>query len=187
LVGFFKIQTMGYTATFKVCIFGDTGVGKTSLIHRFLTNRFSQDTKLTIGVDIFSTDLEIENYKVKLQFWDLGGASRFKIFMPIFARGSSGGIFMYDITRKSSFTHLGEWISLFKKNAIEEEGQIPILGVGGKKDLFNYRNISLNNAQCLDSTYNVYDFIECSAKTGENVEKIFESITHEMLTTLGLI
>ncbi len=186
MVGGFKIQTIGYTATFKVCIFGDNGVGKTSLIHRFLTNRFSQDTKLTIGVDIFITDLEIENYKVKLQFWDLGGASRFKMFMPIYAQGSSGGIFMYDITSKSSFNNLEGWISLFKKNVIAEEGQIPILGVGGKKDLCNYRKISLNNAQCLDSTYSVYDFIECSAKTGENVENIFESITYKMLRTNGL-
>ena len=107
--------------------------------------------------------------------------------MPVYARGSSGGIFMYDITSKSSFTNLEEWISIFKKNLFEEKRQIPILGVGDKKDLFNYRKISLNNAQCLVSTCNVYDLIECSAKTGENVEKIFESITYEILTTRGLL
>ena len=178
---------MNYTATFKVCIFGDAGVGKTSLVQRFITNRFDRDTKITIGTDISTKDLEIENHKVKLQVWDLGGASRFKRFMPIFAQGSSGGIFMYDITRKSSFTHLEEWVSIFKKNSSQKEGSIPILCVGGKKDLLEQRKISYPDAKCLDPSCNIYDLIECSAKTGENIEKIFESITLEMLTTSGLI
>ncbi|TFG29967.1 MAG: GTP-binding protein [Promethearchaeota archaeon] len=178
---------MRYTATFKVCIFGDTGVGKTSLIHRFVTNRFPIDTKFTLGVDIFYADLEIEKYQVKLQLWDLGGDSKFEMFMPIYARGSSGGIFMYDITQKRSFNTLEKWISLFKKNAFQEPLNIPILGVGGKKDLDHFRQICLDKISCLDSTNTIYDFMECSAKTGENVNKIFESITYNMLTTSGLI
>ena len=163
------------------------GVGKTSLVDRFVWNRFSQDCKITIGVDILTKEIELENYKIKLQLWDLGGASRFKMFMPLYARGSAGGIIMYDTTRTISFNHLGEWISLFKRNINEEEGPIPILGVGGKKDLINLRRIGFENAKNYCSEYDIYDLIECSAKTGENVEKIFESLTKKILTTRDFI
>ena len=178
---------MIYSATFKVCIFGDPGVGKTSLTHRYITNRFIQDAKLTIGADIVAKDVMINNYKVKLQIWDFGGAERFKIFFPTFARGSSGGIFMYDITRKSSLDKIEEWLNIFKKNLTKEESQIIILGVGGKKDLDSERTTAFENTKDLALTHNIYDLIECSAKTGENVEKIFESITNKMLINSGLI
>lgn len=178
---------MIYTASFKVCIFGDAGVGKTSLTYRYITNRFIQDTKLTLGVDIVAKDVEIENYKIKLQIWDFGGEERFRIFLPVYALGSSGGIFMYDITRKSSLDNMEEWFSIFKKKLTGEESQIPILGVGGKKDLDSERTTAFENAKDLALTHNIYELIECSAKTGENVEKIFESITNKMLINNGLI
>jgi len=178
---------MIYSAAFKVCIFGDPGVGKTSLTYRYITNRFIQDAKKTIGVDIVAKDVKINNYKVKLQIWDFGGDERFKIFFPTFARGSSGGIFMYDITRKSSLDKIEEWLNIFKKNLTKEESQIIILGVGGKKDLDYNREITLENAENLALKHNIFEIIECSAKTGENVEKIFESITYKMLMNSGLI
>ncbi|MFX1445080.1 MAG: Rab family GTPase [Promethearchaeota archaeon] len=175
------------TASLKVCIFGDTRVGKTSLIQRFLINRFLEDTKATIGVDIFTTDLELENYNIKLQVWDVAGAPKFKVFMPIYAKGSSGGIFMYDLTRKQSFDNLAQWISLFQKNLVVQSQTIPILGVGGKKDLSNQRIVHINTENCNNSINSIYDFMECSAKTGENVQKIFKSLTNEILTTRGFI
>ena len=175
------------TASFKVCIFGDAGVGKTSLTYKYITNRFKQDTKLTIGVDIYAKDVEINKYRVKLMIWDFGGANRFKAFLPAYAHGSSGGIFMYDITRKNSLDNIAEWFSIFKKNLIDDESQIPILGVGGKKDLNNERTITFENAKNLALTHNIYELVECSAKTGKNVKKIFESITYKMLENSGLI
>jgi small GTP-binding protein len=70
-----------YIATFKICIFGDSGVGKTSLTHRYISNRFEEDTKMTIGVDILSKDVEIENFIVKLQIWDFAGEERFRFLL----------------------------------------------------------------------------------------------------------
>ena len=172
---------MKYTASFKICIFGDGGVGKTSLTYRYINNRFEQDTKLTLGVDIMAKDIEINGYRVKLQIWDFGGEERFRVFLPVYARGSSGGIFMYDTTRKNSLDMMRDWISIFKKDLSKEERMIPILAVGGKKDLVNERAINLENAKKLVSSLKVYDIIECSAKTGENVDLIFQSITNRML------
>lgn len=178
---------MKYTASFKICIFGDAGVGKTSLTYRFLNNRFEQDTKLTLGVDIMAKDIEINGYRVKLQIWDFGGEQRFRVFLPVYARGSSGGIFMYDTTRKNSLDKIRDWISIFKKDLTKEERQIHVLAVGGKKDLTNERAINLENAKNLVSNLNIYDIIECSAKTGENVDSIFQSITNRMLKSSKLI
>jgi len=175
---------MKYTASFKICIFGDAGVGKTSLTDRYINNRFEQDTKLTLGVDILAKDIEINGYRVKLQIWDFGGEERFRVFLPVYARGSSGGIFMYDITRKSSLNKITDWISIFKKDLTKEEKQIPILAVGGKLDLSNEREIDHDQAKNLASNLNIYDIIECSAKTAENVELIFNSITNRMLESV---
>ncbi len=178
---------MKYTASYKVCIFGDAGVGKTSLTYRFITNRFIQDTKLTLGVDIVAKDISIDKYRIKLQIWDFGGEERFKIFLPVYARGSSGGIFMYDLTRKNSLGNITSWINIFKKNLTGEEGEIPILGVGGKKDLSEESAITSENSKSLAKKHKLYDLIECSAKTGENIEKIFESITYKMLKNAKLL
>lgn len=178
---------MKYMASFKVCIFGDAGVGKTSLTYRYITNRFIQDTKLTLGVDIVAKDISIEQYRIKLQIWDFGGEDRFKVFLPVYARGSSGGIFMYDLTRKNSLDNIRLWINIFKKNLTEEDGEIPILGVGGKKDLSKERAITSENSKSLAKKNKLYDLIECSAKTGENIEQVFESITYKMLKNANIL
>jgi len=176
---------MAISASFKVCIFGDSGVGKTSLTYRYVSERFVQDTKSTIGVDIVAKDIKIRNYNIKLQIWDFGGEERFKSFLPIYSRGSSGGIYMYDITNVGSLDNIDQWLSLFRKNLIE--GDIPILGVGGKSDLIYEREISYDKAKFVATQNEIYEIIECSAKTGENIEKIFESITIKMLRNARLI
>ena len=68
------------TATFKICIFGDGGVGKTTLVQRYVTGQFSQSTKMTIGVDIVTKHVQIEDWFVTLQIWDFGGEERFRFF-----------------------------------------------------------------------------------------------------------
>lgn len=178
---------MKYKASFKICLFGEAGVGKTSLTYRYITDRFKTDTKLTLGVDIVAHDIEIENNRVKLQIWDFGGEERFKAFLPAYVRGSNGLIFMYDITRKSSLNNISEWLSIFTKEIPEEEGEVPILCVGGKNDLHNERDINIEEARDLALKHDVYEIMECSAKTGENVQKIFENITYRMLKNVGLV
>lgn len=178
---------MKYKATFKICVFGDSGVGKTSIIHRFLTNRFEVDMKLTLGADIATKDMLINNYKIKLQIWDFSGEARYKTLLPAYTLGSSGGIFMYDITKKSSLNNIEEWIKIFKKNLKNEEIRIPIFVVGGKKDLDYYREIPFKHAEKIAQTHSLYDIFECSAKSGENVKNIFEFLTYKMLENIDLI
>ena len=159
-----------YDAIFKVVIFGDAGSGKTALTKRFITNSFISDTQMTIGVDFVVKTIYIDDKEVKLQIWDFGGEERFRFLLPKYIRGASGGILMYDITDYPSLFHIDDWLSV-----IQETGEVfPIILVGGKCDLEEYRQISSEEGLESAKSNELDDFIECSSKTGENVEKVFE-------------
>jgi len=175
------------TGTFKICIFGNGGVGKTSLIQRYVAGHFSESTKMTIGVDIASKRLEIEDWKVTLQIWDFGGEDRFRFFLPTYASGSSGGVFMYDLTRYSTLMEFDDWIKIFNSGANTENNKVPILMVGGKADLEEKRSVTFKEGCEFSKSHNMYDAIECSAKNGQNVELIFKSIARKIMENLELI
>jgi len=173
-------------ATFKIIIVGDSGVGKTTLIKRYLTGRFEFNLQRTIGVDIGVKYLEVEGMKVRLQIWDFAGQSRFNILFPNYIRGSSGVIFMYDITRRLSLENLNKWATLVKENLIEKDFQIPKIIVGGKSDLHEKREIFNEETTIIAKLYNYYGMIESSSKTGQNVDKIFEVMVRKLMQNAGL-
>lgn len=140
-----------------------------------------------MGVNISIKKLKIDNKKVTLQLWDLVGEERFRFLLPIYLRGISGGIFMYDITREESLNNITEWLNTFKISTAENNIQIPIIMVGGKLDLQGKRAVSTEKAVNIAKTYGFYDYIECSSKTGDNVEIIFNKLTHSMMENAGFI
>jgi len=167
-----------YDAIFKVIIFGDAGSGKTTLMKRYMTNRFISDTKMTIGVDFEIKTIMFDGKTIKLQIWDFGGEERFRFLLPKYIRGAGGGIFMYDITNYSSLIHVDDWLSV-----VEEVGhQFPIILVGGKLDLEENRQVSKQEGIEMAQTRKLKQLIECSSKTGENVELIFNTITRLMIS-----
>lgn len=167
-------------ASFKLCIFGDGGVGKTSLTRRYLYKIFEEDIQMTIGADFAVKYLEIEGKSIALRIWDFAGEERFKILLPGYVSGASGGIFMFDITRYASLVNLNDWISMFKST-------IPILMVGSKVDLKEQRSIKKEDAERIAKDRNLFAYMECSAKTGENIEEVFRCITREMMIRAGLL
>ena len=169
-----------YDATFKIVIFGDASCGKTTLTQRFLTNLFVSDSKMTIGVDFEVKSLTVDKKKVKLQIWDFGGEERFRFLRPTYVRGARGGIFMYDITNYSSIAHIDDWLTVIKKE-IRKEDVFPIIVVGGKADLSDSREVAASEGIKIARTRGVDGFIECSSKSGENVEESFEALTRLML------
>ena len=175
------------SATFKICIFGTGGVGKTTLVQRYITGRFRESTKMTIGADILIKELEFNDWKVRLQIWDFGGEERFRFFLPPYARGAFAGIFMYDITRYNSLIDFDEWVQIFMKGASFGDKQVPILMVGGKSDLEDRRMVSSEEASHFALARNVYKIIECSSKTGYNVELIFRDITNKIMEDYQLL
>ena len=168
-------------ATFKICIFGDGGVGKTTLINKYLTGVFKGDTTITIGVDFHMKVVKMYGMKVKLQIWDFAGEERFRFLLPGYMRGASGGIFMYDTTRYSSLKHIDDWMEALNTDILKTPEQIPIILVGGKTD------VDSKEAFKIAKSNNLNGYIECSAKTGENVEIIFETIASIMLEKSGLL
>ncbi|MFX1365935.1 MAG: Rab family GTPase [Promethearchaeota archaeon] len=169
---------------YKICIFGSGGVGKTTLIKRYVTKIFEEDIKMTIGADFSIKNVTIDGKSVTLRIWDFAGEERFRVLLPSFAKGADGGIFMFDITRYSSVKDIDDWLSIFEYFVSEKELRIPIIMVGGKSDLEEKRSVQSDEAIELANKYKLHGYIECSSKTGENVEEIFESITKMMIEKL---
>lgn len=172
---------MTYNAAFKICIFGSGGVGKSTLMSRYLTGRMNVDVKMTIGLDIGIKQIEVEGKNIILQIWDLAGEKRFRFFLPGYSLGASAGIFMYDVTRPTSLSEIEEWLKVFKPFPNDPNRKVPIILVGGKSDLEDRRVIMRDEGFLIAKRYNFFNFFECSSKTGQNVEEIFQSITELIL------
>ena len=173
--------------TYKLCIFGDKGVGKTCLAYRYLTSLFEVNTKTTMGAAVYIKYVKIENKNIVIQIWDFGGEEQFRFLLPAYAFGSFAGIFMYDVTKRSTLEKFNDWLICFNEGLKDDKKEIPIFIVGGKIDLIEQRCVSIKNAKNLTKSKKILEYFECSAKTGENVEKIFEKITRIVMQKSGVI
>ncbi len=165
-----------YEYSFKIIVIGPGGVGKSSLIRRFVKNEFSFNYKFTIGVEINSKMIEYEKgLFAKLTIWDIGGQDRFKNLRRNFYEGTHGAFVVFDLSRAQTFPKIKEWIS--DMNKILEE-KIPFIILGNKSDLVPKigelinGNEPLQFANKMDSTY-----VETSAKSGTNVKEAFTNLT----------
>ncbi len=162
-----------YDYTFKIMMLGDASVGKTSLTMRYISGYFMEDLKLTIGVDFYSKTTSFKDKKVKLQIWDFGGEERFRFLLSQYSKGANGAFFLYDITNQTSLDHLPDWTQVIREHA----GEIPIMLIGSKVDLHDFRAVSRDDGILAAKKYNLASFVELSSKTGENVEKAFNVMT----------
>ena len=170
---------------FSIIIFGDIGCGKTSLVQRFVTNKFVLNCTKTIGADFVVKSFIMVKQNIKLQIWDFGfeNQKRFKILLRTYIRGAKGGLFMYDITNYFSLAHIDDWLNIIRKE-IKAEDWFPIIMVGGKADLANEREVGTQEGRQIAKSQGFDGFIECSSKSGENVEKTFKALTRLMMFKL---
>jgi small GTP-binding protein len=174
---------------FKVVIFGDAGVGKTSMINSYLSGIFLEDIQMTVGADLDEKKLEIDGEPVSLRIVDVGGEKRFKLFLHALrkiAKESNGGIFMYDITRYNSLQGLDDWLLMFNQGSNSAKIKIPVIMVGGKADLEEKREVKMEDAVDLANKRGLAGYYECSAKTGEHIEKIFDLLIRAMIRSTNL-
>jgi small GTP-binding protein len=169
---------------FKLPIFGDAGVGKTTLTHRYLHGLFKQSYHGTIGVDFFLKKLELNGKNISLQIWDFAGEEKFRFLLPGIINGANGTIFMFDITRYVTFENLSNWLSVFKTANENHNQTVPALLVGSKTDLEGIRTVPSKEAKSFAQDNNLSGYIECSSKNGENVEELFRKITKIMMENM---
>lgn len=157
----------------KIVLLGHFGVGKTSLIRRFVENTFSEDYKVTIGVHISKKTIEIpEKETISLIIWDLEGQDDIKKTRPSYLLGTSGFIYVFDLSRPETFNNLNDELKFIKENY----PNIPIKVVGNKLDLVNKTYLTQNN----EFFKPFVDFF-ISAKTGSKVETLFSKLVQELI------
>jgi len=166
---------------FKVPIFGDGGVGKTTLTHRFLNGVFKESYKLTIGMDFFLKKLKIDGKSISLQIWDFAGEEKFRFLLPGAVMGANGTILMFDLTRYVTFKNLTDWLTVYNEANEIHDQKIEILLVGSKLDLEGMRTVPKEEATKFAKQNNFLDYIECSSKSGENIEELFAIISRHMI------
>ena len=165
-----------YDFTFKIMMLGDASVGKTSLTIRYISGFFLEDLKLTIGVDFYSKTTNFKGKKVKLQIWDFGGEERFRFLLSQYCKGANAAFFLYDITNSITIDHLPDWTQIIREHA----GDIPIMLIGSKLDLEEFRAVSRKEGILSAKKYNLSSFVELSSKTGQNVEEAFNLMTESL-------
>jgi len=165
---------------FKICIVGDFGVGKSTLLHHYLERRFISDVQSTIGSNFFVKHLRIPNvkYLITLQIWDLAGQDHFKWVRQAFYKGAKGIVFVFDLAREETFNHLRTWIEEVEGTI----GYVPRVLVGNKLDLVNPNERLIPQQDCKDfaEKLKARSYEETSAKLGTGVDNIFYNLTLEM-------
>ncbi len=175
--------------SFKLCVFGDAAVGKTTLIKKYTTGVFDDSMTTTLGLDFSVKKFEIaDEFQISLQLWDFMGEERFRVLLPGFVSGAEGALFIFDITRYKTFKNLEQWLEVLKECIDEEEHPIPIILVGSKLDLAENRSVDpLVAEEMVAQNKMFFLYTECSAKTGENVDLIFTTLARKMLKKEKLI
>ena len=166
----------------KICLLGEANVGKTSLVYRFIENKFRENYKSTLGVNLLKKDINISGYgDVSAQIWDLGGQESFKSLRKLYLEGANGACLVYDMTNKESFEKLGEWIESFR----DARGDAPIILIGNKSDLESQIKITESESKEYAVANNL-GMIITSAKTGQNVEEAFIELTSKVLDKISV-
>ena len=166
-----------YDYLFKLLLIGNSSVGKSSLLVRFVDDVWEENFVPTIGVDFKLKTLDVNGKKVKLQIWDTAGQERFKNITASYYRGGNGVLVVYDITDRDSFTNLTSWLIEIEKNANKNVFKLLI---GNKNDLESERKVTTEEGKEFADS-NGMKFIETSAKTADKVYEAFELLTQEII------
>jgi len=165
---------VNYDYTFKILLLGDASVGKTSFTKRYCYNIFNPSERLTIGVDFHVKTVELNDTRIKLQLWDIGGEQRFRFLLPTYCLGANAAFLLYDITRPSTLDNISQWMNIVRQKG----GPIPIMLVGSKLDLAQtQRQVQRDFGIQIAEKNEMASFAEISAKDNLNVDDAFKVLT----------
>ena len=154
---------------FKILIIGNTAVGKTSMILKYVDNEFPEAHMATIGVEFKNKTIETNKYKVTLNIWDTAGQERFRSLTKSFFNNANGIIFVYDITKEETFEGVKNWMRETEPYKFES------ILCGNKLDLQGLRKVKYDTLKEFGLKKKMVVF-ETSAKTGQNLQEAFEKL-----------
>jgi small GTP-binding protein len=167
---------------FKIVMCGDEACGKTSLILRYIDNVFRDNYIPTLGVNFMTKDLKTMQPETRLIIWDIGGQATWKTKLNFYLAGTDGAIIVFDLTRPNTFLGVEEWM---KKIQAIAGPNTPFIVVGNKNDLKDLRKVSKKEVEKFLQKQKFSTYFESSAKTGENVNILFDRIAKEIIKVKG--
>ena len=157
----------------KIIFIGDAGVGKTTIISRIMDNPFNEVYEPSIGVDFMSKIIKYRGQNIKLQIWDTAGQEKYKGLIPSYVRNSSIVFLIYDISVKSSFDNIPNWITFIR--SIENT---TLVLCGNKIDL-EKREVTKEEGEALAQKEGIA-FYEMSAKSGEGIKNMIYNAVSDL-------
>ena len=171
------VEESEFEYTIKLLILGDSNVGKTNFIYRFIENKFSQNYMATTGIDLKTSNIELNGKKIRVQLWDTAGQEKYRAITKNLFLKVQGFLALYDITNEDSFVNLKSWVKLIKE---ECGNHMPILIVGNKSDLYKVRAVEKDAAIAYAKEEKV-EYIESSSKSGDNINEAISLIAEKVL------
>lgn len=174
----------------KIALIGDGGVGKTSIRRRYLGQGFPSTYLETIGADFSWKLVTVDDYDINYQIWDLAGQERYNRIREIYYIGVQALLIVYSVIRLESLDNIKNWVKEVAKNGVED---IPIVLIGNKMDLLEEDTTGLDTgeesvtqiiAKELKMKHNPILKIKTSAKTGMNIEAVFDSLTKALIESI---
>ena len=165
-----------YDYLFKLIIVGDTNVGKTNIMSKYIKNQFDFNSKSTIGVEFGTKIKTIEKKKIKAQIWDTAGQERYKSITSAYYKGAKGAFVVYDITNKFTFDSVDKWVQDLYSFGDKD---LTLLLVGNKSDLEDKRQVNKENGEEKAKSFGL-GFIETSAYSGDNIDQAFDIMLKEV-------
>ena len=167
---------VNFNYLFKYIIIGDSAVGKSNILLRYIHDKFNEDFQSTIGVEFGAKNLKIEDKIYRIQIWDTAGQETFRSITRAYYKNSVCACVVYDITNRNSFQNIKSWIEDCRKQSPKT---VFLVLIGNKVDLENRREVSYEEGS-IYAQKNGMLFFETSAKTGKNIEEIFIKSSNEI-------
>ena len=171
-----EISEINYNYLLKYVIVGDASVGKSNLLLRYTHGQFREEYQLTIGVEFGSNNISLDDNVFRIQIWDTAGQENFRSITRAYYKNSACALIVYDISRRASFENISSWLEDCKNSSPKS---VFLVLVGNKCDLEKEREVTEEEGRELAETSGML-FFETSAKTGKNVEEVFEESTRQI-------
>lgn len=175
--------TSGKLVSVKVVLLGDASVGKSSLVNRLVQNTFSESLPSTVGAAYQAITMKTDEKDtiVKLEIWDTAGQERYRSLAPMYYRGAQAAVIVFDLTNEASLNSAGVWIDELKTKG---DDKMTVAVVGNKFDRTSDITVAQSAAEEFVASQGASFYMECSAKTGHNVFKIFETLANTTIKTM---